>query len=62
MFTKKMLGEKIRNARKNCGLTQQQLGEKLGYKKTTICMWEHGNNEPKGTTVCMLQDILKVRF
>ena len=36
------LGEKIKEARKQCGLSQEQLAEKIGTKKTYISRLENG--------------------
>lgn len=45
MDTKK-IGEFISYNRKNKGLTQEQLGEKLGVSNKTISRWENGNYMP----------------
>lgn len=33
-------------ARVNAGLTQAELGERLGIAKTTVINWENGKSEP----------------
>lgn len=38
----KILGMRIRNLRKNKGMTQFQLAEMVGKTKTTIVNWERG--------------------
>ena len=40
------LAENIRSCRKNLGLTQEQLAERLGITLGTISKWERGNSEP----------------
>ena len=34
------IGEKIRTYRRNCNLTQKELGEKIGVSDKTISSWE----------------------
>lgn len=40
------LGERIAQARKQAGLSQEQLGEKLGVSRQAISKWESGQNNP----------------
>ena len=35
------IGEKIRTYRRNCKLTQKELGEKIGVSDKTISSWEN---------------------
>lgn len=42
----KKIGEFIAFNRKNEGLTQEQLGERLGVSNKTISCWERGNYMP----------------
>lgn len=42
----KKIGEFIAYNRKNRGITQEQLGEKLGVSNKTISRWENGNYMP----------------
>ncbi len=42
----KKIGEFIAFNRKNKGLTQEQLGERLGVSNKTISCWERGNYMP----------------
>ncbi|MDR2899003.1 MAG: helix-turn-helix domain-containing protein, partial [Clostridiales bacterium] len=48
------LGEVIRNARKNKGLTQKELAQMIGAKDTSISNWEKNHNRPNGSTLIML--------
>ena len=41
-----MIGQKIRKFRKGCGLSQEQLAEKVGTNKTYISRIEKGIIEP----------------
>ena len=40
------LGEKIFELRKKCGLSQEQLGEKINVTRQTISNWELGETAP----------------
>lgn len=40
------VGQRIKAARKAAGLTQQELGEKIGSPDITIRQWESGKREP----------------
>lgn len=44
-------GEKIRKARKEAGLTQKQLGEKLGITQSAIAMFENNKTNIKHSTL-----------
>lgn len=39
---KKQVGQRIRDARKVQGLTQKELGEKIGVSKSVMSRYEHG--------------------
>lgn len=41
-----MLSELLRNARKNAGLTQKQLGDKCGVSRQSVQKWETGVSRP----------------
>lgn len=53
------LNDRIKQARLNAGLTQEQLGEKIGVAKTTVAGYEK-NREPDAATLGALMDALKV--
>ena len=42
------IGNKIREARKNCKMTQQEIAEKLGMSRTTIGQIENGTVQEIG--------------
>lgn len=55
------LGEKIRNKRKELGLTQEQLGELIGVKKSAIAKYENNRVENlKRPTIQKLANIFNV--
>lgn len=53
-------GERIRIARKNAGLTQKQLGEKLNLSYQTIAQWENGLRNPKYETIIRIAEALNL--
>ena len=46
--------EKLLELRKEKGLSQEELGEKLGVTRQTVSKWELGNTSPK------LDDLMKI--
>ncbi len=54
------LGEKIRYARKNCGLSQGQLAEKLCVSRSAIAKWETDKGIPDVENLKMLSRLLGV--
>lgn len=52
-------GERIKSRRKELGLTQQQLGDKVGVSGTTLVYWERDENKPKGENLLKLAKVLK---
>ena len=52
--------ERIKAARKNAGLTQKQLADKLGISPVGITQWETGVRKPKAETLKRLADALDV--
>ena len=55
-------GENLRKYRKEAGLTQQQLGDKLGCSKELISQYERGKLNPKIETVKRFADALSVEM
>lgn len=53
------LHDRIKEARKNAGLTQTELGEKIGVAKTTIAGYEK-NREPTAAQLGEIADVLGV--
>ena len=54
----KIDGNKIREARKNLGLSQDALASELGVSKVTICWYENGERTPGLENFLKLADIL----
>lgn len=53
-------GDRLAHAREERGLTQQDLAENIGVKKSTLLAWENNNREPRGNRLQMLSGILGV--
>lgn len=49
-------GQLIQQARKNAGLSQKQLGEKLGLSASMIGQWENDLRNPKMETLLKISD------
>lgn len=55
-----MVGDKIRELRKEAGFTQDELGKKVGVIKQTISSWENNISSPSFDVVDKLADIFGV--
>lgn len=53
-------GKRIQQARKAAGLSQKQLGEKLGLSASMIGQWENDLRNPKKETLTKIADALDV--
>lgn len=56
----KYVGAQIRKYRKMRGMTQKELGLKVGVKHNTISAYENGTNEPEQNTLFAIADVLGV--
>lgn len=54
------IGEKISKARKDKGLTQAELGEKMHVTFQAVSKWERGESAPDFETICELSEVLDV--
>lgn len=54
------IGENIKKVRVDAGLTQKQLGERLGITSQSIAQWETGRREPKYQSMVKIADALNV--
>lgn len=52
-----VIGSKIKERRLNLGLSQEQLGEKLGVSKVSICGYENGTRTP---TIQNFLDLIEI--
>ena len=55
-----LIGQRIKELRKNNGWTQQQLGDMLNVTKVSICCYEKGNRIPSLDKLRDLSNIFKV--
>lgn len=55
-----MIGTRIKQLRKENGLTQSELGSKLGVIKQTISSWENGISNPSNESVATMASIFNV--
>ena len=60
MFDQKKTGKFIAESRKQLGLTQKDLAEKLGISDKTISKWETGHGMPDVSVIPELCEILSV--
>lgn len=54
------IGERIKEIRKSRGLTQKELGERLGLSYQAIAQWENNLRNPKNETIGKIADALGV--
>ncbi|MGI6325520.1 MAG: helix-turn-helix domain-containing protein [Saccharofermentanales bacterium] len=54
------LGEKIKEARKQCGLTQEQLADKMAISRSAIAKWESNKGLPDVDNLKVLAKLLNV--
>lgn len=57
-----LFGDNLKKIRKEKGLTQQQLGDKLGCSKELISQYERGKLHPKTKTVANIAKALGVSY
>ena len=55
-----LFAKRLRELRKEKGLSQVKLGEHLGYGYTAISSYENGRNEPSYTDLIRICEILDV--
>ncbi|MFV0518404.1 MAG: helix-turn-helix domain-containing protein [Aminipila sp.] len=55
------INDKLKEARKNANLTQEEVEYKSGIKKKTISNWENGVSRPDVDNIALLCKIYKVK-
>lgn len=60
MLNQKLLGEKLRNHRKNLGMTQEEAAEKIGVSAQAISKWEAGDCLPDCFNLKTIGDVYKI--
>ena len=53
-------GEKLKNARKEAGLSQEQLAEKVSVSRSAIAKWESGKGMPDVNNLKVMSSLLNV--
>ncbi len=59
-YIKNKFAERIKELRLENNLTQKELGEKLGYKKNSVCNWEARGKEPSFDVLLQIAILFKV--
>ena len=60
MLDQKIFGEKLRNHRKNLGLTQEEVAERMGISPQAISKWEAGDCLPDCYNLKAISDVYGV--
>ena len=54
-----IFAERLKELRTETGLTQEQLGERIGVQRMTIIRWEGGSNPPSDENLLLLAQLFK---
>lgn len=60
MKTLNIFPQRLKELRLKKGLTQTELGKKIGVKQSSFTNWENGKREPNFETLIKLADLLEV--
>ena len=60
MITSNIFPQRLKELRLKKGLTQTELGERVGVKQNTFTNWENGKREPNFENLSMLACIFDV--
>ena len=52
----------LKNARKDCHLTQKEVAERLGVVESCYANWEQGRTEPSISSLRKLSEILQINL
>ena len=55
-----LLGETIRKRREEAGITQEELGKKIGVEATTVSLYESGSRRPKLSVLKSISSVLDI--
>jgi len=50
----------LKNYRKKCGLSQEELDDKLNRSQSTIVMWNSGRRKPRLSNLYEIAKVLKI--
>ena len=54
------MGERIKELRKGAGMTQEELGNKIGVSAQAVSKWESGISDPSTANLFALADLFGV--
>ncbi len=54
------IGDRIRHARKEAGLNQTELAERVGVSQPAVANWESGVHDPRRVMLAKIADVLRV--
>lgn len=57
---RRVLHARIKSLREERGLTQEELGQRIGTDKAAVCHWENGDYAPNSHSLPLLADALGV--
>lgn len=52
--------ERLRDARKERGLSHRELGKIIGKDRSTVCNYERGVGYPTVATILLMADVLRI--
>lgn len=59
-LAEQQLGERIAIARRNIGMSRQDIAQHLGVTRKTVTAWEKGARAPRANQIVMLSGVLNV--
>lgn len=58
----KSFGQNLKNLREQCGVSQQELAEKIGTSQPRVSEWENDKVEPTLYNIIRIVNTLRVSF